>query len=230
MVVKLESWMVPDEMIPVAPVMAPAVDTFNPEDAIATVEPELPIVVAAVPVELIKVVPRIVVAPLIAFVPPDAPKVLAALVPVPNVFVREAPVPIVELPEEESVVKAPDEGVVEPIGPGDAKVAPFNDEAFKLATFVVEAMTSGAVPVASVEVICPEALIVVIPESAPALMIKPLIVLVAVGAVIAPEEMVPVVVMFPLPRVSEPLLVLNPPPAVAMALPLVVSPPGMDTM
>ena len=41
---------------------------------------------------------------------------------------------------------------------------------------------------------------------------------------------VPVVVMFPLPKVSEPLLVLNPPPAVAMALPFVVSPPGTDTV
>ena len=45
-------------------------------------------------------------------------------------------------------------GVPPPIGPGAAKVAPPNDDAFRLATFVVLATTSGAVPVASVEVIC----------------------------------------------------------------------------
>src|SRR6185437_9047107 len=59
-------------------------------------------------------------------------------------------------PELESVVKAPDPGVPEPIAPGDAKVAPFNDEAFKFATLVVELTTSGAVPLDTVETSCPE--------------------------------------------------------------------------
>jgi hypothetical protein len=44
-----------------------------------------------------------------------------------------------------------------PIEPGDAKVAPLSDDAFRLATFVVEATTNGAVPVAIVEVITPVA-------------------------------------------------------------------------
>jgi hypothetical protein len=60
-----------------------------------------------------------------------------------------------------SVVNAPVDGVVEPTAPGDAKVEPPNDDAFRLGTFVVDAMTSGAVPVASVDVICPVADIVV---------------------------------------------------------------------
>jgi len=72
-----------------------------------------PIVVAAVPVELIKVVPKTVVEPLMAFVPPTAPMVLAANVPVPKVFVSEAPVPMVELPEEVSVMKLPAPPLIE---------------------------------------------------------------------------------------------------------------------
>ena len=40
-----------------------------------------------------------------------------------------------------------------PIGPGTANVAPLNEEAFKLATLVVEVTVNGAVPVATVEVI-----------------------------------------------------------------------------
>jgi len=60
-----------------------------------------------VPVELIKAVPRIVVAPLIAFVPVALPNVLIAPVPVPKVFVRDAPVPRVEAPDEVRVVNAP---------------------------------------------------------------------------------------------------------------------------
>ena len=47
------------------------------------------------------------------------------------------------------------DAVVEPITPGAANVAPFNEEAFKLATLVVDAITNGAVPVATVDVICP---------------------------------------------------------------------------
>lgn len=44
-------------------------------------------------------------------------------------------------------------GVVSPIVPGAANVAPLSELAFKLATFVVEATTNGAVPVANVDVI-----------------------------------------------------------------------------
>ena len=59
------------------------------------------------------------------------------------------------------VVKAPVLGVVLPIGPGEANVAPFRVAEFRFATFVVDATENGAVPVARVEVICPVALIVV---------------------------------------------------------------------
>ena len=51
------------------------------------------------------------------------------------------------------VVNAPVEGVVPPIAPGIAKVAPFRVAAFKFATFVVEETENGAVPVAKVDVI-----------------------------------------------------------------------------
>ena len=71
--------------------------------------------------------------------------------PEPKVLVVE-PVAMVEAPLEVRVVKAPVEAVPEPIGPGAANVAPERDEAFKLATLVVEVMMSGAVPVAIVEV------------------------------------------------------------------------------
>ena len=49
-------------------------------------------------------------------------------------------------------VKVPVPAVPVPILPGLAKVAPFKEEAFKLATLVVEATTRGAVPVVTVEV------------------------------------------------------------------------------
>lgn len=52
------------------------------------------------------------------------------------------------------VVNAPVPGVPLPIGPGAANVAPASDDAFKFGTLVVLAITNGAVPVASVEVIC----------------------------------------------------------------------------
>ena len=107
--------MVPEVAIVVIPDSAPAVVTLSPEPAVkakvvparAKVPVEFPIVVDAEPVELIKVVPKIVVEPLIALVPPDAPKVLMAPIPAPKVLVKEAPVPIVELPEEVRVVKEP---------------------------------------------------------------------------------------------------------------------------
>jgi hypothetical protein len=49
---------------------------------------------------------------------------------------------------EDTVVKAPLPAVPDPIAPGAAKVAPFKELAFKLATLVVEVTMSGAVPVA----------------------------------------------------------------------------------
>lgn len=52
-------------------------------------------------------------------------------------------------------------GVVPPIVPGTAKVAPLSEDAFRLGTLVVLAITKGAVPVACVLVIWPEADIVV---------------------------------------------------------------------
>lgn len=62
-----------------------------------------------------------------------------------------------------TVVKVAAPAEPEPMVPGEAKVAPFKDEAFKLATLVVEAMTNGAVPVDTVDVIWPEAVTVVVP-------------------------------------------------------------------
>jgi hypothetical protein len=51
------------------------------------------------------------------------------------------------------VVNDPDDAVVIPIGPGFANVFPLSVAALKLATVVVEAITKGAVPVDTVEVI-----------------------------------------------------------------------------
>jgi hypothetical protein len=138
---------------------------------------ELPIVVAAVPVEFTKAVPKMVVAPLIALVPPDTPMVLAANVPVPKVLVREEPVPSVVAPDDVNVVKAPVLAVPDPMAPGTAKVAPLRELAFKLGTLVVEVTTSGAVPIATVEVSW-------VPET-PAV------------EVIAPDPIVPVTVKSP---------------------------------
>ena len=81
------------------------------------------------------------------------PMVLTEEAPLPKVLVRDEPVPMVDAPEEVRVVNAPVEGVPDPIGPGAAKVAPFKDEALRFATLVVEAMTNGAVPVDTVDVI-----------------------------------------------------------------------------
>lgn len=47
----------------------------------------------------------------------------------PMVFIDEAPVPMVEFPDEVKVVKAPVLGVVEPIVPGATQVAPTKEEA-----------------------------------------------------------------------------------------------------
>jgi hypothetical protein len=133
--------------------------------------------------------PGVVVEPMVLILEAPPPIVLVLEAPEPKVLVSEAPVPIVELPDEVNVVKAPVLGVPEPIGPGAAKVAPFRELAFKLATLVVEATTKGAVPVARVEVIWPLALMVV---KAP------------VRAVVAPiaVELMPVAVVLKLDEVK----------------------------
>ncbi len=131
------------------------------------------------------------------------PMVLTLEAPEPKVLVSETPVAIVLAPDEVRVVKAPVEAVPEPIGPGAAKVAPLSELAFKLATLVVEATTNGAVPVARVEVSWPLRPIVVMPDKAPELMIRPLMVLVAVGPLKTPAEvMVPLPVVEILPEVE----------------------------
>lgn len=68
---------------------------------------------------------------------------------------------LVIAPVAESVVKAPVDGVPPPTAPGAANVAPLKLEALRFATLVVDAILKGAVPVASVLVICPVALSVV---------------------------------------------------------------------
>lgn len=104
-----------------------------------------------VPVPEVKVKPLLaatVVSPFKETAPVPVPKVLApvwekelskvvapcrvkvpGVVTEPIVFIDEAPVPIVELPEEVSVLKAPVLGVVEPMVPGAAQVPPIKLEA-----------------------------------------------------------------------------------------------------
>ena len=57
------------------------------------------------------------------------PMILVDEAPAPRVLADEEPVPRVELPDEVRLVKAPLEGVPEPIVPGAAQVAPINEEA-----------------------------------------------------------------------------------------------------
>jgi hypothetical protein len=102
----------------------------------------LPIVVAAVPVELIKVVPKTVVEPLMALVPPDTPIVLAADAPVPKVLVKEPPVAIVEAPVDDKEVKAPVPAVVAPMAVALIPVA----VVLKVEAPVPEVMVKALVP------------------------------------------------------------------------------------
>ena len=60
--------------------------------------------------------------------------------------------PALVSPESVTEVKVPEPAVPDPMFPGEAKVAPFREEALRLATLVVEATTKGAVPVVAVEV------------------------------------------------------------------------------
>ena len=72
------------------------------------------------------------------------------------------PVPVnVRFPESVSDVNEPEAGVVLPIAAGAAQSAPSNKSALKFDTLVVLAITKGAVPVETVEVICPDACTVV---------------------------------------------------------------------
>ena len=68
---------------------------------------------------------------------------------------------LVMTPEADTVVKVPVDGVVPPMAPGEANVLPLSKDAFKLATFVVDEIVNGAVPVDTVLVITPDAEIVV---------------------------------------------------------------------
>jgi len=66
----------------------------------------------------------------------------------------DPPIPVDIAPVVVRLVNAPVDGVVPPIAPGAAKVAPPRLLALRFATLVVLATTSGAVPVAIVEVYC----------------------------------------------------------------------------
>ena len=70
-------------------------------------------------------------------------------------FGVNAPITPVMSPEAEILVKAPDPAIVDPIAPGEAKVAPPSKLAFKLLTTVLLATTKGGVPEETVLVICP---------------------------------------------------------------------------
>ncbi len=131
----------------------------------------------------------------VVVVPAKVPSTPAAVLVTTPAVVR--PESVIEVLAER-VVKAPVEAVPDPIGPGAAKVAPFKELAFRLATLVVEATTNGAVPVDKVDVSWPLRLMVVIPDRAPALIIRLLMVLVEVGPLKAPAE-----VIVPVPAVAK---------------------------
>jgi hypothetical protein len=87
--------------------------------------------------------------------PPALP--CKTVVVVPGRVDRAPPAALVTTPAAARAVsvkeeKVPEPAEVPPILPGEAKVAPPKEEAFKLATLVVEATTKGAVPVVAVEV------------------------------------------------------------------------------
>lgn len=119
----------------------------------------------------------------------NAPTGDIATVPVPVGLIATAKLAglNVTAPVAVNVVNAPVLAVPEPIEPGAANVAPFNDEAFKFATLVVDATVNGAVPVAIVDVIVVNLPVeaVVAPIVAPSI-VPPLITGVANGVVPAP--------------------------------------------
>lgn len=84
--------------------------------------------------------------------------VFAAVPPIAGGDARYVLKPAPETVElAESVVNAPLEGVVLPIVPGAAQVLPSNRDELRFGTFVLDAITSGAVPLDTVLVICPDA-------------------------------------------------------------------------
>lgn len=120
-------------------------------------------VIAPVAVIEVKVAAAAVVPPIaMLLIVPKVPE-LIVIVPAPVVVYDWLFVVVLAVitPVAVKVVNEPVLGVVDPIGPGEAKVAPLRLEAFKLATLVVLATTKGAVPVETVDVICPEADMVV---------------------------------------------------------------------
>ena len=250
--------MVEEVSIVVIPLKAPVVVTFKPEPAVkAKVVPasvnapvEFPIVVAAVPVELIKVVPNIVVEPLMAFVPPDTPMVLVAPVPVPKVLVVELPVPTVELPEEVRVVKAPVLVIVVPIAvllmPVEV-VLKLPEVTIKLLALVLIDDSAPAVTLkapAEVRARMPEVAVEIVrlpfvlvqPEAPPELIVTiPLVLPMLVGAVpemlmLAVPTIVVVLVALPILVAAVPVTLMLVVPAIVVApvipvVPLVVKPP-----
>jgi hypothetical protein len=86
-------------------------------------------------------------APAVPSVRVPAGEIVTVLVPVGDMAVFKFE------PLTVNCVNVADDAVVPPIAPGDPKVAPFKDEAFKFVTLVVDATTKGAVPVVAVLVI-----------------------------------------------------------------------------
>lgn len=90
-------------------------------------------------------------------VPAAAPPVVAEI---------EQPLVVNFVPLEINPVVSISDCAVPPMTPGEANVAPESDEALRLATLVVLVTTSGAVPMARVDVSCPVTLRLV-PVAAP---------------------------------------------------------------
>jgi len=118
---------------------------------------EVPVTILAEGTEINPAVPPGVLMLTIMMLPVATAVVLTVIVPPANVAVpilALAPVTIFNLVAL-MFVKAPVDAVLFPIAPGEAKVAPLKEEALRLAILVVLLTTSGAVPVATVEVNCP---------------------------------------------------------------------------
>src|SRR5258706_5947187 len=81
--------------------------------------------------------------------------------PTPNVVATFPVAPPTIAPVVVTVVNVAGPGVTPPIAFGDPQSAPSSRSALRFSTIVVEVMTSGAVPVASELVICPDAVSVV---------------------------------------------------------------------
>lgn len=98
-------------------------------------------------------VPEVLPCKSVVVVPARVPKSPAAeLVTTPAVLKPESVTEVLAV----TVVKVAAPGVVPPIVPGSANVFPLSWAAFKLLTTVVELTVNGAVPVVTVDWICPE--------------------------------------------------------------------------